>query len=191
MTTPAPAFAGVHAKGTRTMDHDWILWVITLATALHVVEEQASGGQGRAARVIGTRIGVIPSWADFWATNAGLIVVGIACSSAGWRAPGFALALPALCLINAVGFHLLPSLRARYPNPGLFSALALYVPLSIWAYEAAGRDGVLDAGSFAVSVFLGAALMAAAILVLGARFHVEDVDSETTPAAARGEALRR
>jgi hypothetical protein len=65
------------------------------------------------AGVLAPRIGMSPTWMDVWPTNGFLIVFGIAAAAVGWRAPGFALSLPAALLINAVFFHVLPSIAAR------------------------------------------------------------------------------
>jgi hypothetical protein len=168
------------------MGHEWVLWVLLTVSALHVVEEHAMGWQGWAAGYIGPRIGSIPTWTDFWATNMLLIVFGVSAAAVGWRAPGFALAFPALCLINAVFFHLLPSLGAGRPNPGAFTAVLLYIPISLWAYVAASGDGALSAGAFLLSLLLGALAMALAIvmLMLGARLGYADVDPGAGPAPA-------
>ncbi len=157
--------------------HDWVIWVLVAASALHVVEEHALGWQGWAAEWLGGRIGIKPTWMDFWPTNGFLIVYGIAAAAVGWRAPAFALSLPAVLLINTVFFHVLPSLTARRPNPGLFTAVVLYLPISIWAYMAAGDDGVLDAGTVVLSLLLGAAGMASVmvVLMLKKRFRYADV----------------
>lgn len=163
--------------------HQWVLWVLVAASALHVVEERALGWQGWAKGVLGKAFGLAPSWADFWATNAALIVFGIAAASVGWKAPAFSLALPALCIINAVAFHIVPSIREGRPNPGVFTASALYVPIGIWAYAAASADNRLSAGTLLGSLLIGAAVMAAAILILilGQRFGYDD-----DPAPAMG-----
>lgn len=162
------------------MDHDWVLWILVTASALHVVEEHAMGWQGWAAETLRRRIGAIPSWSDFWATNALLVVFGVAAAAVGWRAPAFALAFPALVLVNAVFFHLLPSLRAGRPNPGVFTATLLYLPIGAWAYVAAGADGALGGGTLLLSVALGALAMASAVamLILGARLGYSDVDRD-------------
>jgi hypothetical protein len=163
-----------------------MLWTLLTASALHVVEERRMGWQGWAGATFGPRLGVIPSWLDFWATNMLLLVFGFSAASVGWRAPGFALAFPAVCLINAVLFHAVPSLLAWRPNPGLFSALALYLPLGIWAYAAAGSDGQLGAVNVILSIVIGAAAMAAAIglLVLGKLVHYEDVPLDAEESTA-------
>lgn len=160
------------------MGHEWVLWILTTAAALHVVEERGLGWQGWAAKTLGPKIGVVPSWTDFWATNALLIVFGISASAVGWRAPAFALAFPALGLINAVFFHLLPTLQARRPNPGIFTAMLLYLPIGIWAYLAAGSDGTLDLATVLLSLLIGTVAMASAIvlLMIQPRFRYPDVD---------------
>jgi Protein of unknown function with HXXEE motif len=157
--------------------NDWVLWVLLAASALHVVEEHALGWQGWAAEWLGGRLGIKPTWMDFWPTNGFLIVFGIAAAAVGWRAPAFALSLPAALLINTAFFHVLPSVTARRPNPGCFTAVVLYLPISIWAYAAAGDDGALGAGTVVLSVLLGAAGMASVIVVLmlKKRFRYADV----------------
>lgn len=163
--------------------HQWVLWILVAASAIHVAEEHALGWQGWASEAFGDRFGIRPSWADFWATNAALIVFGVACAMVGWKAAGFSLGLAALALINAVGFHVLPSLRAGAPNPGLFTAVALYVPIGIWAYLAAAADDRLSLGAFVLSVLVGAAAMAAAIamLLLGRHYGYADAGEEPGP----------
>lgn len=163
--------------------HQWVLWVLVAASAFHVVEERALGWQGWASEYFGERFGVRPTWADFWATNAALIVFGVACAMVGWKAAGFSLALAALALINAIGFHILPSLRAGAPNPGAFTAVALYVPIGVWAYLAAAADERLSFGTFVLSALIGAAAMAGAIavLLLGREFGYADAGEETGP----------
>ena len=158
------------------MDAEWVLWVLVTASALHVVEEQVLGWQGWAATTLGKVLGVRPTWGNFTAVNTSLLILGISCASIGWRAPEFALALPALCLVNALFFHLLPSFLARRPNPGVFTATTLYIPLSIWIYAVAREDGVLTTRVLAISLILGAALMAltVVVLMLGKRFGYPD-----------------
>lgn len=166
--------------------HQWVLWVLLTASALHVVEEHALGWQGWASERLAPLIGVKPTWIDFWTTNAALIVFGIAAASVGWKAPAFSLAFAALALINAIGFHVVPSIQARHPNPGCFTAVLLYIPIGIWAFLAAGADDRLSAGTIFLSLLIGAVVMAAAIgmLVLGERVGYAD-DPLDNPAGPR------
>lgn len=158
------------------MNHDWLLWVLTLGSAMHVLDEHALGWQGWASRTFGPRFGVHPTWSDFWGTNAALILLGITTAAVGWRAPWFALALPALCLINTVFFHIVPSIAQKRVNPGLPTAILLYIPLSSWIYVAAHDDGVLTTTAVIWSTLIGAGLMifAVAILKIGTRIGYPD-----------------
>jgi hypothetical protein len=162
------------------MTHDWVLWVLVTASAMHVVEEHGLGWQGWAAKVLAPRVGVTPTWTDFWAVNALLVVFGVSAAVVGWRAPAFALAFPALCLVNAVFFHILPSVMADRPNPGLFTAVLLYLPIGIWAYAAASSDGVLSAGTVILSLALGIIAMASvlALLAIQRRFRYPDAPAD-------------
>jgi hypothetical protein len=157
--------------------HEYVLWILVAASAIHVVEEHALGWQGWADATLGPRLGAHPTWSDFWATNTALLTFGFASALVGWQAAWFALSLPALCLVNAVLFHALPSIVARRPNPGVFTALALYVPLGIWCYAAAADDGVLTGWSAAGSVLIGAALMASAVAFLALKPRLAYPDS--------------
>ncbi len=148
------------------------------------------GWQGWAAQTLGPRLGIIPTWSDFWATNGLLIVFGVSAAAVGWRAPAFALAFPALSLINALFFHLLPTVQARRPNPGFLTAMLLYLPIGFWAYLAAGSDGVLNLATVVLSVVIGAVAMASAIVLLAIqpRLHYSDVDP--TPPMQTPEAVQ-
>ena len=163
------------------MGHEWVLWVLLTGSALHVVEEHALGWQGWAAQAFGPRIGVAPTWTDFWATNGLLIVFGVSAAAVGWRAPAFALAFPALALINAAFFHFLPSAQARRPNPGCFTALLVYLPIGIWAYAAASADGVLSGPTLVLSILIGAVAMASAIVMLAIQPRFAYPDASRTP----------
>lgn len=160
--------------------HQWVLWVLVAASAIHVLEEHALGWQGWANEQFRERLGIRPTWTDFWAANAALIVFGVACAMVGWKAAGFSLGLASLCIINAVGFHIVPSLRAGKPNPGAFTAVALYIPIGLWAYIAAASDDRLSFGAFLLSVLVGGAVMAAAfgVLLLGREFRHPDAETD-------------
>ena len=53
--------------------------------------------------------------------------------------PAASLLLPGVMLVNAVGFHILPSLRSGAYSPGLISALLLFLPLGGWCMATAFR----------------------------------------------------
>jgi hypothetical protein len=50
--------------------------------------------------------------------------------------------IPTATLVNAVAFHILPSIVQHRVSPGVYTGAALYVPVSTWALVGAARDGV-------------------------------------------------
>jgi hypothetical protein len=148
------------------MSHSYILWIAALAYALHVVEEYMFDWKGWAIHVLKLPV----DWVIFALVNGVVIVLGISCSSVGWSLPAFALSLPALMLINATFFHVLPFIltKGRF-SPGLGTAVILFYPISLWAYHGAYLDGVLSASTVALSFLIGALLMASPIVMLKLR----------------------
>lgn len=140
-----------------------LCWLCTLAYALHVLEEFAFDWKGWARAVL--RLPV--EWSTFYVTNAAVIVAGIVCAELAPQEPVLALALPALMLINAVFFHLLPFLltRGRF-SPGLFTAVTLFFPLGIAAFRRAHTAGLATVSGLCEAMALGLLLMAAPILFL-------------------------
>jgi hypothetical protein len=73
---------------------------------------------------------------------------------------------PALALVNAVVFHIGPTLLQRRFSPGLITAVLLFLPIGIWSYYAAYLDRVLTLGVGVVSALGGAVLMAYPLVLL-------------------------
>ena len=143
------------------MSHEYLLWIATFAYSLHAFEEFELNWRDWARNIL--RLPV--DWTSFYLANSIVVILGVCCASVGWRAPWFALALPALMLINATFFHLLPTLVTRVYSPGLATALFLY-PLGIWCYYGAHRDGILTLTQILLSFLAGAAIMASPIILL-------------------------
>ncbi len=150
------------------MNHDYILWIATVAYALHIVEEYTFDWKGWATAVLKLPV----NWTHFAIVNGVVIVLGISCSAVGWVLPEWALALPALMLINATFFHVLPFLatKGRF-SPGLGTAVLLFYPIAIWSYYGAWVDGVISFQVIFVSLLIGAALMASPIVMLKLRLR--------------------
>lgn len=143
------------------MSHEYLLWIATFAYSLHAFEEFELNWRDWARNIL--RLPV--DWTSFYLANSIVVILGVCCASVGWRAPWFALALPALMLINATFFHLLPTLVTRVYSPGLATALFFY-PLGIWCYYGAHRDGILTLTQILLSFLAGAAIMASPIILL-------------------------
>jgi hypothetical protein len=150
------------------MNHVYILWIATFAYAMHVMEEYTFDWKGWAVNVLKLPV----TWVHFGIVNGAVVVLGISCSSVGWSLPAYALSLPALMLINATFFHVLPFLvtKGRF-SPGLGTAVPLFYPIAIWSYYGAYLDGVLSNQNLALSFLIGAGLMASPIVMLKLRLH--------------------
>lgn len=106
--------------------------------------------------------------APFVFVNAVLVAAALFLARTGWRRPILGLVIPSATLVNAVVFHILPTLIQGRVAPGLYSAAGLSLPFSAWALVGAARDGVPRSligtafviGSIvAMSVVLGARLL--------------------------------
>ncbi len=140
-----------------------ICWLCTLAYALHVLEEFTFDWRGWARAVLHLPV----EWSTFYVTNAIVIVLGIVCAEIAPRWPVAALALPALMLVNAVFFHILPfaTTRGRF-SPGLFTAVLLFLPLGSWTLLHSHATGLVSGAGLCLAFGLGVLLMAAPIIFL-------------------------
>ena len=140
-----------------------LVWLATAAYGLHILEEYQLNWRDWARSVLG-----LPAeWTDFYVVNALVIVLGIVAANLAGRCPGIALAFPALMLINATFFHVLPTLwsRGRF-SPGLFTAVVLFYPIGVACYWRASHGGTLRTRALVGSLVLGALLMAAPVVLL-------------------------
>src|SRR5579862_5996356 len=141
---------------------DWI-WVAVAAYGLHILEEFTLDWRNWARAVIGLPV----EWPHFYVVNALVIVLGIACAEVAGSVPVLGLIFPALMLINATFFHVVPMLRTggRF-SPGVATAVVLFYPIAIACYACAARSGRLGAITLAGSLVIGAALMAFPVVLL-------------------------
>lgn len=144
------------------MNHEYLLWICTAAYAVHVMEEHQYNWRDWARQVLELPV----DWPTFYVTNAAVIALGVCCAMVGWRLPAFSLTLPALMAINAVFFHILPTIAKRRFSPGLMTALFLFLPLAWYTFHCASRDGVLTTRVLLCSLAGGALLMAYPIVLL-------------------------
>jgi hypothetical protein len=138
---------------------EWTLWVVAVSCALHVAEEYLTGWQAWALETLGI---VMPT-TRFLAMNAVLVLAALFLARIGWRRPALSLVIPAATLVNAVFFHILPTIVQQRVSPGVYTATLLYVPFSSWAYLGAWRDGV-PRRTMAVAFTIGTLLMITVVL---------------------------
>ena len=146
---------------TKTAN-EWTLWAVAASSALHVTEEYLTGWQQWARETLG----IAAPMSLFLIVNAALVVAACVLARVGWRRPVLALVIPSATLINAVFFHIVPTIVMRRVSPGVYTAVLLYLPFSSWALIGAARDGVRRS-AIATGFVAGTLLMIC--VVLGAR----------------------
>jgi hypothetical protein len=95
--------------------------------------------------------------------NAVLVVAALVLASIGWNRPTLSLIIPAATLVNAIFFHIVPTIAQGRVSPGVYTAALLYLPFSSWAFVGAWRDGV-PRRAMAVASILGALMMTTVVL---------------------------
>jgi hypothetical protein len=143
-----------------------IFWMATTAYGLHIMEEFFYDWKSWANHVLKLPV----DWTGFYITNITVLFFGICCSSVGWAHPAFALAFPALMLINGLFFHVLPVWVTRKFSPGLITALLLFFPVGLTAFHSALAVGV-SSREIVVSFLMGMALMGFPIFLLKTKNH--------------------
>jgi hypothetical protein len=141
---------------------EWTLWIVAASCALHVTEEYLTGWQQWAVATLGIAIPTAP----FLVVNGAVVAAALVAARVGWKRPTLSLVIPAVTLVNAVFFHILPTIVQRKVSPGIYTAALLYVPFSSWAFLGAWRDGV-PLRALLTAAGLGTLLMIA--VFLGAR----------------------
>ena len=145
------------------MDLSAWLWLCLAAYAVHILEEHALNWRDWARSVIKLPV----EWSDFYVTNAVVVVLGVAAAGCVSGFPAVALGFPALMIINAILFHIVPVIRTKGRfSPGLFTAVVLFLPLGWLTMRRALQAGVVDAAGIFLAFVIGALLMATPIILL-------------------------
>jgi hypothetical protein len=140
-----------------------LIWLAAACYGLHALEEYELNWRDWPRAVIGLPV----EWGDFYVTNAAALLLGVVAANVAAGAPGLALAFPALMLINATFFHVLPVIVTQgHFSPGLFTAIVLFYPVGIFCYLQAASGRLLSVGALAGSFLLGALIMAYPIALL-------------------------
>ena len=145
------------------MDLSTWRWLCLAAYSVHMLEEHALNWRDWARAVIKLPV----EWSGFYLTNAVVVVLGIAAAGFASGFPAVALGFPALMIINAVLFHILPVIRCKGRfSPGLITAVVLFLPLGWLTLRRAMQAGVVDAGGVFSAFVIGALLMAMPVVLL-------------------------
>lgn len=161
----------------RTRDMAWLAWAATAAYLLHQFEEHGVDAQGApyAFRgVLCAAFGFAEATAcpipEAFITAVNLPVVWLAGPIAallGRRWPAIALGYLSVLAVNAFA-HVGPAVATGGYNPGLLTAVLLFLPLSLWAFRIALRRPELGWRAVAVAIVGGVAVHAVLMLSLTA-----------------------
>lgn len=142
--------------------HEYLLWIPLAVYTVHVLEEATLNWRTWVQQSLGLEV----SWFIFCIANSAVMFFTIATAMVGWKIPAFALSISALMIINAIFFHILPTILQKRFSPGVITATLLFVPTSIFIYYCAHLDGVLSVSVLIQSLILGALIMASPMLFL-------------------------
>jgi hypothetical protein len=105
----------------------YIFWLLIVAYSAHILEEYFMNWK----KWVYTYTKINISWNEFYLINCIVIVYGICIANIGINNLYISLTFPALMIINAIIFHILPTIINKKISPGLFTSILLFLPLSI------------------------------------------------------------
>jgi hypothetical protein len=144
------------------MKPDYIFWVALAAYAFHILEEYNYDWKTWAQKILKLDV----DWNTFYVSNVIVLFFGISCAEVGWSHPTYSLMFPALMVINALFFHIVPYIRSKRKfSPGLFTAIFLFIPIGIRSFSMAVELGV-STKSLAIAGVCGALVMAFPIFLI-------------------------
>lgn len=130
------------------MKPDNIFWIALTAYAFHILEEYTYDWKSWAKKILKLDM----EWNHFYVTNVVVLFFGISCAEVSWSFPAFSLIFPAMMLVNAIFFHILPYIRSKRTfSPGLITAIFLFLPLGFVSFRMA-----IDMGVFTKSLIIAA-----------------------------------
>ncbi|SRR5258706_2888932 len=94
---------------------EWTLWVVAVSCTFHVTEEYFTGWQEWARQTLCI---VMPT-TRFLVANIVLVVIALLLARVGWRRAALSLIIPSVTLVNAIFFHVLPTIVQGRVSPGV------------------------------------------------------------------------
>jgi hypothetical protein len=137
-----------------------IFWLVLAVSAIHVLEEYA-GGWVKFVNSLRTPIGHTTIGA-FYLVNCIFILLCALAALLNASFIIFGLSIAALLFINAL-IHIGGIVRLKRHNPGVVTAVLLYLPLSIYTYYLYDQAGLLGFTNLILSVLLGAGWIGLAV----------------------------
>ncbi len=145
----------------------WAVLLIWLQLAAYMVHQYEEHGKGKfkeyANRLYGNGREVLSDEAIFRINTAGVWGVDSAAFAAAvWIGPGAGLAAVYLSAVNAVS-HIGGAVKTKSYNPGLWTSVAIFVPLGIYTLATLSRHGLATAGQHAIGLAVSIAIHAAIV----------------------------
>jgi hypothetical protein len=154
---------------TRWRDMVWLTWAVVLAYLLHQFEEHGIDAQGRAYAFRGFMCAEI-GFADPGSCPVPIAFITTVNIAAVWIAGPISALLASRWPVIGLSFfaipagnlfaHLIPAVLAQSYNPGLLTALVLFLPLSLIAFAAAMTRYHLGLRAVLATLFAGVVLHA-------------------------------
>lgn len=171
--------------GPRGRDMAWLAWAATAAYLVHQFEEHGIDAAGVHYAFHGTLCATfgfaeggacpIPE-AFITAVNIPVVwLAGPVAALLGYRWPAIALSYFSVPAVNAIA-HIGPAVAAGAYNPGLATALLLFLPLSLWTFRVALRRP--DLGRRAVMATLAGGVALHAVLMLSLKAYLDGAIGE-------------
>jgi hypothetical protein len=170
---------------SRWHDLVWLAWTGTLAYLVHQFEEHGIDAEGShyafrgflcaSAGFADTATCPVPYSFITSVNVAAVWLAGPAAALLGRRWPARALAFFSIPFVNAFA-HIEPAVTHRTYNPGLVTAVVLFLPLSLWTFRVAlaryqlGWRGII--ATIAAGIVLHAVLMGSLMAYLAGRIGV-------------------
>lgn len=145
---------------------DQLCWIATAAYAVHVLEEYTLDWKTWALRTLSVQC----DWPTFYLGRSAVIVLGIVAAQIAPQTPTLALSFPALLLMEATLFHVLPVVLTKGQfSPGLLTAVLLFCPIGFLSYQSVFQTGVLSRLTLITSLVAGVLLAAVPMVFLRLR----------------------
>jgi hypothetical protein len=171
---------------SRLRDAGWLLWVALPVYMLHQFEEHGVDALGRSYAFQGGLCSVLghtgplagcPATVAFiFAVNVGSVWIALGAGAlGGTRRALIGAAGLGIPTVNAV-VHVVPAIRTGAYNPGLVTALALFVPYCVWTLRELVRQGLLRRGQLGLVVLSGVlvhAILIGSLLAYGRGYFTE------------------
>jgi hypothetical protein len=133
----------------------YIFWILIIAYLAHVMEEYYFNWK----EWVYTLTGINIPWYEFSVINFIVIIYGICIAMIGIKNLYISLTFPALMIINAVIFHIIPTLFKRKISPGVFTSVILFLPLSIMTFYKLNQINKLEKNNIIIAFVGGLIIM--------------------------------